>query len=190
MAQSFVSGLRPRGRAQSARVPESDGATARAGCQTLGIRSHRCLHACWRGRSMGPIFDRREAAAGVCGLPRTVCESAGERWRDGAGRLPDLNISAPLVVARILAWAVDGTDFRPSRSGGGSVRAAAHGLRECRRAMAQWRGRVAGPQDFGPLGRCTHIGVGARRDRFSTIDKRGRRCFREPAHGLDRKSVV
>ena len=31
-----------------------------------------------------------------------------------------------------------------------------------------------GPRDFGPLGRCTHIGVGARRDRFSTIDKR--RC--------------
>ena len=30
------------------------------------------------------------------------------------------------------------------------------------------------PQDFGPLGRCTHIGVGARRDRFSTIEKR--RC--------------
>ena len=31
-----------------------------------------------------------------------------------------------------------------------------------------------GPRDFGPLGRCTHIGAGARRDRFSTIDKR--RC--------------
>ena len=41
-----------------------------------------------------------------------------------------------------------------------------------------------GPRDFGPLGRCTHIGVGARRDRFSTIDKRGRRCLREPAHGV------
>ena len=40
------------------------------------------------------------------------------------------------------------------------------------------------PQDFGPLGRCTHIGVGARRDRFSTIDERGRRCLRDPAHGL------
>jgi sarcosine oxidase delta subunit len=39
-------------------------------------------------------------------------------------------------------------------------------------------------RDFGPLGRCTHIGAGARRDRFSTIDKRGRRCLREPAHGL------
>jgi hypothetical protein len=84
----------------------------------------------------------------------------------------------------MLAWAVDGTDFRPSRSGGGSVRAAAHGLRECRRAMERRRGQVAGPQDFGPLGRCTHVGVGARRDRFSTIDKRGRRCLREPAHGL------
>jgi hypothetical protein len=48
------------------------------------------LHACWRGRSIGPIFDHREAAVGVCRLPRTVCESAGERWRDGAGRLPDL----------------------------------------------------------------------------------------------------
>ena len=33
---------------------------------------------------------------------------------------------------------------------------------------------VAGPKDFGPLGVCTHIGVGARRDRFSTIEKR--RC--------------
>ena len=98
--------------------------------------------------------------------------------------MPDLGISAPSVVARMLAWAVDGTDFRPSRSGGGSMRAAAHGLRGCRRAMAQWRGQVAGPQDFGPLGRCTHIGVGVRHDRFSTIDKRGRRCLREPAHGL------
>ena len=33
---------------------------------------------------------------------------------------------------------------------------------------------VTGPRDFGPHGRCTHIGVGARRDRFSTIEKR--RC--------------
>ena len=58
-----------------------------------------------------------------------------------------------------------------------------------------WSGEVAesdgataqaftGPRDFGPLGFCTHIGVGARRDRFSTIDERGRRCLREPAHGV------
>ncbi len=40
-----------------------------------------------------------------------------------------------------------------------------------------------GPYYFGPLGVSTHIGAGARRDRFSTIDNRGRRCLREPAHG-------
>ena len=102
-------------------MPESDGATARAGCQTLGIQSHRCLRTCWRGRSMGPIFDRREAAAGVSGLPRTVWESGRERSRDSAGRLPDLNISAPSVVARILAWARDATDFRPSMNGVGGA---------------------------------------------------------------------
>ena len=184
MAPSFVSGLRPRGHAHSARVWESDGATARAVCRTLGIRSHRCL-------------------------------------------------------ACMLARVIDGTDFRASRSGGGSEPAAAHSLRECGRAMARRRGQfagpwvsghtdacthigvggrsdifssiekrrrectgcrarfgrvaesdgataqaVAGPKDFGPLGRCTHIGAGARRDRFSTMDERGRRCLREPAHGL------
>ena len=50
--------------------------------------------------------------------------------------------------------------------------------------MARRGRQVAGSEDFGPLGRCTHIGVGERRDRFSTIAKRGRRCLREPAHGL------
>jgi hypothetical protein len=79
-------------RAQPARVWESDGATARAVCRTLGIRSHRCLHTCWRGRSMGQIFEHREAVTGVSRLPRTVCESVGERWRDGAGSLPTLGI--------------------------------------------------------------------------------------------------
>ena len=64
------------------------------------------------------------------------------------------------------------------------MREPAHGLGEWPRAIAR-RGRAfTGPQDFGPLGRCTHIGVGARRDRFSTIAKRGGRCLREPAHGL------
>ena len=50
--------------------------------------------------------------------------------------------------------------------------------------MARRGRQVAGSEDFGPLGRCTDIGVGERRDRFSTIAKRGRRCLREPAHGL------
>ena len=40
------------------------------------------------------------------------------------------------------------------------MREPAHGLGKCLRAMAR-RGRLfAGPRDFGPLGICTHIGVG------------------------------
>ena len=63
----------------------------------------------------------REPAHGPGEWPRAMARR---------GRLlPDLRISAPSVVARILAWVRDG-------------------------------------------------------DRFSTIDKRGRRCLREPAHGL------
>ena len=75
--------------------------------------------------------------------PRTACESVGERWRDGAGSLPDLGHPVTPMLACMLAWAVDRTDFRPSRSGGGSVPAAAHSLRECRRAMARRRGQLA-----------------------------------------------
>ena len=59
---------------------------------TLGIRSHRCWHASWRGRSMRQTWDHRETAMGLCRLSRTVCESAGERWRDGAGSLPTLGV--------------------------------------------------------------------------------------------------
>ena len=71
-------------------VWESVGGRSRAGAgslPTLEIRSQPCLHTCWRGRSTGPIFDRREAAVGAGWLPCTVCESVGGRSRDGAGCL-------------------------------------------------------------------------------------------------------
>ena len=60
----------------------------------------------------------------------------------------------------------------------------AHAVGEWPRAMARRRRLLPDLRISAPLGRCTHIGVGARRDRFSTIDKRGRLCLREPAHGL------
>jgi hypothetical protein len=44
-------------------------------------------------------------------------------------------------LARMLARAGDGTDFRPSRNGDGTVPVAAHSLRACRGAMAR-RGRL------------------------------------------------
>ena len=61
--------------------------------------------------------------------------------------LPDLRISAPSVVARILAWARDGTDFRPSINGGATVQLAAHRLQACRRGMAHRRRRFADFRD-------------------------------------------
>ena len=73
-----------------------------------------------------------------------------------------------------MAWARDTTDFRPdvAKRGRRCLREPAHGLRAWPRAIAR-RGRAfIAPQDFGPLGRCTQIGVGARHDRFSTIDER------------------
>ena len=118
-----------RAGARSGRVAESDGATARAGCQTSIFRPPRSLHAYWRGRATRPSFDHRETGSAV--LARAGARSGRVAESDGA--------------------------------------------------TAQ---AVAGPRDFGPLGRCMHIGEGARHDRFSTIDERGRRCLREPAHGL------
>jgi hypothetical protein len=79
--------------------------------------------------------------------------------------LPDLGISAPSVVARILAWALDETDFRPSRSGLGGACASGRtvwgssrerwrdvaccyrtsGFRPPRSWHAYWRGRSTRP---------------------------------------------
>ena len=72
-----VMGLRRLARAvcEGVRARLHDGAGS---LLTLGIRSLRCLHTNWRGRSMTQIFDHRETA-GVWRLPRTLCESVGER---------------------------------------------------------------------------------------------------------------
>ena len=59
---------------------------------------------------------------GACASRRTVWESGRERSRDGAGVYRTvLRVSGPSVVARILAWARDATDFRPSRNGVGGA---------------------------------------------------------------------
>jgi hypothetical protein len=66
------------------------------------------------------------------------CRRAMERQ----GRLfAYLGIRSYPRLACMLVRLVDGTDFRLSRSGGGSVPVAVHSLRECRRAMER-RGRL------------------------------------------------
>jgi hypothetical protein len=185
---------------------------------TIDKRGRRCL---------------REPAHGLGEWPRALAR----RGR----RLPDLRISAPSVVACILAQARDATDFRPSMNGVGGACASRRtvwessrerwcdgagcyrtlGFRPPRSLHAYWRGRATRPifepsingvggacascrmvwgsgrerwrggagrlpdlNISAPIGHCMHVGAGARRDRFSTIDERGRRCLREPAHGL------
>ena len=98
---------------------------------------------------------------------RTLWESGRERWRDGAGSLQYLRISAPSGFALILVWARDATDSRPSINGGATVPVAAHRLlvkrrhsshipapdvlieRRCRvesRACQRWRTGAVGSQ--------------------------------------------
>ena len=80
----------------------------------------------------------------------------------------------PSGFARVLVWARDATDSRPSRSGGATVPVAAQRLRACWRAMAHRRRRFALLAiPLTPM--LAHIWTrGDRRDRFSTIEKR--RC--------------
>ena len=125
------------GGAQSARRSESDGATAQSVC--LRWVSIRCMHACWHGKFTCRILDCRETVMGLCRLPRKVCESMGERWRDGAGSLAILGYPVTKMLAHTLAWAGDAADFRLSRNGDGTVPAAAHSLRACGAAMARRR---------------------------------------------------
>ena len=76
----------------------------------------------------------REPAHGLGEWPRAMAR----RRR----LLPDLGISAPSVVACIMARALDATDFRPSINGGATVALAAHRLGACQR----WRTGAVGSQ--------------------------------------------
>ena len=79
------------GLCRAARVSESDGATAQAVCRPC-VSSHTdaCSHL---GAGGGcDRFCHREIVLGLCRWKRTVGESVGELWRDGAGRLKTLGL--------------------------------------------------------------------------------------------------
>jgi len=88
-------------------------------------------------------LDHRDAAVGLSRLSRAVCENVGERWRDGAGSLPDLGYRVTPMLAHKWTRAGGGADFGPSRNGDGTVPAVAHGLRDCEGVMARRRGQFA-----------------------------------------------
>ena len=107
---------------------------------------------------------------GLCGLPRTVCERVGERWRDGAGSLSAL-LGYPVtkMLGLTLVWAVDAADFRLSRNGVRAEAAGAHSLRACGVSMARRR-RLNAYLGFGR----TDLVCWRELDvtRFSTVEKR------------------
>ena len=164
-----------------------------------GVPWARCRH---RGPRDGPAWGTHCRGTRV-EKPQAQLPVAHNYDRKSLQRSASLSVSEPLwgcyrtldirshrclqsIIRVMLAWARDATDFRPdvAKRGRRCLREPAHGLRAWPRAIAR-RGRAfIAPQDFGPRGRCTQIGVGARHDRFSTIAKRERRCLREPAHGL------
>ena len=135
------------GGAQSARVLESDGATAQAVCRPW-VTGHTdtCSHL---GAGGGhDRFCHREQVLGLCRWRRTVCAEVGERWRDGAVSLLTMGFNP--MHARMLAREVYVPDSRLSRYGDGAVPAVAHSLSECRGAMMRWR------KQFGDLGVSGH----------------------------------
>ena len=81
------------GLCRAARVSESDGATAQAVCRPC-VSSHTdaFLHAHILARAVDGTDFATEKWYWVCRWKRTVGESVGERWRDGAGRLKTLGL--------------------------------------------------------------------------------------------------
>ena len=80
---------------------------------------------CARGRAQS-----KRVSESMCATAQTV-------------QFADLGSPVTPMLAHMSARAVDGTDFRASRSGGGREPAAAYSRRECGRAMARRRGQFA-----------------------------------------------
>ena len=66
------------------------------------------------------------------------------------GSLPDLRISAPSGFARILVWARDATDFRPSMNGSAVLSRAGAWSGEGSESDGATAQAFTGPRDFGP----------------------------------------
>ena len=85
-------------------------------------------------------FCHREMVLGLCRWKRTVGESVGEQWRDGAGRVPTLCFqSHRCILACSHLGSGGGWDRFCHREMVLGVPVEAHRRRECRGAMARRR---------------------------------------------------
>ena len=149
--------------APSARVRESDDATARAVCRpSVSVHTDACTQS-WRGRSMRQIFDHPETVMGLRRLARAVCEGVRARWRDGAGSLLTLGIRS----LRCLHTHWRGRSMGGRRDGllsiekqwwdgaRGSTKSARVSESDGATSQAVWLPLVSGCTDG-----CTHLSVG------------------------------
>ena len=145
-----------RGRAQSKRVWESDGATAQTvQFADLGSPVTRMLAHMLARAVDGTDFRASRSGGGseaAAAHSRRECGRAMARRRR-LSSLPTFGSPVTRMLAHMLARAVDGTDFRASRSGGRSEAAAAHSRRECGRAMARRRRQCSLPTFGSPVTR-------------------------------------
>jgi hypothetical protein len=165
-----VMGLRRLARAvcESVRARRRDGAGS---LLTLGIRSLRCLHTHWRGRSMRQIFDHRETVMGLRRLARAVCERVRARRRDGAGSLLTFGSRSSRCLHDLGAGGRrDGLLSIEKRWWDGardSAKSARVSESDGATSQAVWL-----PLGSGCTDGCTHLGVGGGLHRFSGIEKR------------------
>ena len=112
-----------------------------------GVRYGRARHRLFRNRRHGRMHVHRrnasDALGGVCSGPSAWRPASVEAPVAGVDKVADAANSAAPVRMRLRSWLrvakvareVDAIDFGPWRNGGGSVPAAAHSLREFRRAI-------------------------------------------------------
>jgi hypothetical protein len=102
-------------------------------------------------------IDFRPSSNGCGDCARGRAQSKRVWESDGATaqtvQFADLGSPVTRMLAHMLARAVDGTDFRASRSGGRSEAAAAHSRRECGRTMARRRRQCSLPTFGSPVTR-------------------------------------
>ena len=113
-----------------------------------GVRYGRARHRLFRNRRYGRMHVHRTqrkrcSRKGVCSGPSAWRPAPVEAPVAGVDKVADAANSAAPVRMRLRSWLrvakvareVDAIDFGPWRNGGGSVPAAAHSLREFRRAI-------------------------------------------------------
>ena len=111
---------RARGRAQSARVSESEGCTTQADCRpSVSGQSDARTHIGMA--SMTPTFVQfRNGAGAACPWPRTLGQGVGEHWRGLQGWLPTFGLRSNRC-SHTYWHGVDETDFCPFRNGAGAA---------------------------------------------------------------------